>query len=122
MLVSVLNEKFESLLFDIANYFKINEQNDFESYELVNVDGYNNHDFLKYIDLVLAISDTHIEIDYEVAIRLARIEKYKPYLGCNFGFDDFDLSNPTEYSPINQDRLNALSSNYQYILYKYEVL
>ena len=55
MLVSVLNEKFESLLFDIANYFKINEQNDFENYELVNVDGYNNHDFLKYIDLVLAI-------------------------------------------------------------------
>ena len=125
MLGQILNKTFINLLDDIAMYFRVNEQNDFESCELANIDSYCNHDYLKYIDLALALSDAYIELDIHLVVRLIYLSKYTCYICCNYGNDEVDLDNPNDYTGINQilkDKEFDIENypDYKFILWKYE--
>lgn len=120
----ILDQSFSNLLYDIAGYFKINEQNDFESLEPGDPN-LESHDFLKYIDLALALED-YVEIDREVAKRLYYNEKYKRYIKTNCGDDERDLDNPNDYAylfKLENDYIKELFSEniftIKYILVKH---
>lgn len=98
MLGQILDQKFSDLLYEIAGYFRINEQKDFESFEVDN-ENLLDHNYLLYIDLAIALQD-YVELDLEIAKRLFQNEKYKYYIKTNEGDDEVDLENPKNYKEV----------------------
>lgn len=125
MLGEILNPNFVKLLDEIAQHFRVQEQNDFESYDLNLSEQYDNHAFLKYVDLSIAMADTHIELDPEVAIRLMKLSKYAPYIGCDYANRLVVKEDPETYFSIEgmivhfeEEKDNY--HNYNFVLWKYE--
>ncbi len=125
MLGQILDADFVKLLGDITEYFRVQEQNNFESYDINDHDNYENHDFLKYIDLALAMSDGFIKLDFEIAVRLMHLTKYAANIGCSYSANDMDFNreDPSEYESIEKFLVEydgQENPGYQFILYKYE--
>lgn len=124
-MIQILSPHFVTLLDEIAQHFRVQEQKHFEEYNVTKPDMYENHDFLKYIDLAIALAETHIKLDQEVAIKLMLIPKYTNYVGCNYADEEIDPDNCWEYDSI-QKILNLGKFNYEdysdfkFILRKYE--
>ena len=109
----ILDSKFEDLLTSIALYFSITEQNDFESYD-VNDENLIDHNYLKFVDLTSYLIP-YVPLDFEVAIRLLHIEKYKNFVRTNLNDDEIDLENPYEWKEVCLQDENLM--NYKFILH-----
>lgn len=96
--MGILNEQFESLIYQAIAQIKIKEQRHFEesTVELI------NHDFLVALELEVILSDTgSIDISEETAYKLSKIADYNDRVYRSCSKDDYD--DEDMYTTIEDD-------------------